>query len=73
MIFMFLTRICKIDRVQFHMVELARKIGAGSGSSKLANLGEELRQSASEKIAHEKLGSGSRSCSLLALPVGVSV
>jgi hypothetical protein len=55
------------------MVELARKIGAGSGSPKLANLGEELRQSVSEKFAYEKLGSGNRSHDLLALPVDVSV
>lgn len=56
------------------MMALARKIRAGSGSPKLANLEEELRQSASEKFPdYEKLGAGSRSQGLLALPVDVSV
>jgi hypothetical protein len=56
------------------MMVLARKIGTGSGSPKLANLEVVLRQSASEKFAdYEKLGAGSRNQGLLALPVDVSV
>jgi len=64
----------QIDRVQSHMVDLARKIAAGSRSPKLVNLEEELRQSPSEKFAeYEKLGSDVRNHSLLAVPVDVSV
>jgi len=73
MIYMFLS-LAQINRVQSHLMTLARKIGTGSGSPKLANLEEELRQSTSEKFAdYEKLGAGSRSQGLLTLPVDVSV